>query len=112
MPSFDDISRDYAARIRKAISTDGFTKSAALNESIVKKSFIAAELKAIASELKTWEIGNKPISKEQEERIERGIAEHLNVPDRTVLPRAIKNASNDAYMELLTDISNIIRGAK
>ena len=109
MPTFDEISKDYADRIKRAIAADRFTKTASLTESVVSRSHVAAELKAIAADVKKWQLDDVPLTESQIDQIERGAAEQLNLPDSSVMPRAIKNASNDAFLELVNDIGTIVR---
>jgi hypothetical protein len=108
MPTFDDVSKGYAAQIRKALDEDAFTKSASITLNEARHSSIISALKAIAGDLDSWRVDNQPLTEEQKERILKGASEHLNLPDARTVPQAVRNASNDAYMELVTDIGRLL----
>lgn len=113
MSSFNDISKEYADRLLDAIYEDGFTKTASLNEVSVRYSRTTAVLKKISDELDTkWTVDGNPLDEEQKKKITEGIAEHLGLSDVPVLRKAVKAASNDSYMELVTNISQILKGKK
>ncbi len=52
MPTFAELSKQYADKIRTALSQDGFTKAASVNYNAVRISRAAAAFKEIATDLK------------------------------------------------------------
>ena len=110
MPTFQEIGRQYADRVTRAMARDGFTKTASASVHTVRGSAVANELKAIAGELDTyWQVDSRLLTDEQKKLIakEAGLALGLEHPDEFNL--AVRCASNDAYMELVDHISNIIK---
>ncbi|HUY33164.1 MAG TPA: hypothetical protein VMV69_10310 [Pirellulales bacterium] len=109
MAKFSDISKDYAARIRTAVTRDRFTKSASASISNVRSSTVLSEFKTIASALNhDWKVDDEPLTEEQKKTILRGIAENLGLDDPTALFPVFKSASNDNHTDMVVDVVNIV----
>lgn len=107
MPTFDEIAKKYADELRDALDSE-FTKKASVVEASVRGSVTAAVLKKIANELdRKWKVDNKPLTEDQRDKITDGIAEALGLPDPAAIKRVVKSASNDAYMQMVQQISDI-----
>jgi len=110
MPTFTEISADYAQKLQAAIRKDSFTKSASLSETVVRYSATARALKDISTALDNdWKVGDEPLTQEQKDRITTGIAEELGIQETVIIQRAVKASSNDSYLQLVSDIGQILR---
>src|SRR4051794_34348768 len=110
MPKFSEISADYAKRLQEAIRKDSFTKTASLNETVIRFSATAQTLKEISTALDNdWKVDDEPLTQEQKDRITAGIAEELGMAEPVIIRRAVKASSNDSYLELVTEIGKILR---
>ncbi|MBN8625813.1 MAG: hypothetical protein J0M17_10015, partial [Planctomycetes bacterium] len=106
MPTFNEISKAYADELRAALNAE-FTKKASVVAEDVRGSTTASVLKKIANELEnTWQIDGKPLTEEQKDLITDGITESLGIPDPDAIKRVVKSASNDAYMQMVQQISD------
>lgn len=110
MASFKEISKEYADELLEAMQKDRLTKTASIQESTLRGSHTVSVLKKIASDLeRRWTVDQEPLTDEQKDLITGGIGEDLGLPDPTVVGRAVKSASNDAYMQMVQHIGNITK---
>lgn len=110
MPTFNEISKNYADRLRAALRSGRFQESVALRKShdYVQNSDFLSEFKAVAKSVdQDWNVDGVPLTKEQKERIVRGIAEHLGTTESEKLLRAVKSA-NDSHTDIVGDIIDVI----
>jgi hypothetical protein len=110
MPTFAEIGREYAERVVKSIRKDGFTKTASLSTARLYGTNVVAVLREISGELDSkWTIDDKPLTEQQKQQIAVEAGRQLGLDQPEEFHWAVKAASNDAYMELVEHISNIIK---
>jgi hypothetical protein len=110
MPTFDEIAKDYSDRFERALERDGFFKSTAtISESTLKRSSTLTTLKEIAVEIDRWEIDGEPLTDDQKKQIYRRVTANLQLSRPDTFPGSVKCASNDAYIELVNHISNLVK---
>jgi len=110
MTSFNEIGKDYANRVVTAIRQDGFTKTASLSTASLSGAHVVTALREISRELDTkWTIDGKRLTEDQQRAIAVEAGRELGLDRPDVFHLAVKAASNDAYMELVEHISDIIK---
>jgi hypothetical protein len=112
MPTFAEISQQYAAKIREAIAKDGFTRTASINEARIKVSHIKAALEEIDDDLDTWTIDKKPLTEGQKGSIVEGVAGNLGIPEADVIARALKSATNDSHVDMIIHMVDVYNSGK
>ena len=108
MPTLNEIAQGYAKDIRAALANDNFRKGISVTESQLRYSETASTLKRIASDLDQYSINGEPLTHGQRDDILRKTGEFIDAAEAAAFPRAVKNASNDAYNDLVADIYNIL----
>src|SRR5262245_24495509 len=118
MATFEEIGKYYAAEVREAIAKDQsrqmqYVRKAALNEQVEATSLrgtaLIGTLKRIAQELETlWKINDKPLTEVQKGEIIRHAGIELGLPDPGNLRQLTEGASNDAYMQMVTYVSQLL----
>lgn len=109
MPNLDDISRQQAQRLLEAMRRDGFNEFTVIREGDLRGSATAAALRAIANELDTTTIEGRRLTESQKDLILEGTASYLGTRDSAPVKGAVRNASNDAFMELVGNVGKILR---
>ncbi len=110
MPSFDELSKQYAERIRAAARLDGNISYTLSN---ITKSYLLQTLKSIKNEIDSlvYESSTRPLSIEDKNRILRDISVKLNASAYRQLSEhiLIKAASNDGLSDLIDIVNQILR---
>jgi hypothetical protein len=97
MPTVQEKAQSAAKAVQNAVVIDGFTKKASIDESAVRKSYTAAALKRINTDLS---------ASLERSKIEAEAARLLKVkPDD--FRRMLKEAGNDNYLQLITLIDQL-----
>jgi hypothetical protein len=110
MPSFEELSKDYAQRVADALRQDSFTKAASITESTIRYSRVVEAFKEIGQEVRRLrKPDGEPLTQSERDEILEGAGRRLNLPDPGTFSNATKRASNDSYMELVNDIADIVR---
>ncbi len=102
MTTFSDLSKQLASRVRKALAQDGLTKTTTINVSSLIGSNVVQELKDIDRELEQYADSDR-------KKIANGAGEELELERPEDFLDIAKNSSNDAYLELVEHISEILR---
>ena len=112
MASFDDLAKQYARRIRQAIERDGFTSFRKPTRLEVSRSATVSEAKAVKKDIDSlvYANNNKPLDRQDKERLIIKIDEELGRPTRPLSETFINSASNDEFSDLADEIENILKG--
>lgn len=109
MATFDEIAQGYAKEVKAALDADKFSSESPITVNAVRFSRTASALKRIASDLDQYTIGGEPLSQSQRDEILRKAGQFLDSSEASAFPRAVRNASNDKYTDLVGDITVILK---
>jgi hypothetical protein len=117
MATISEIGEHFSERIRNAVARDGFTKAASVTEHQLRSSFTVREVFRIASEMRSFTIQRigeeeQAIGEEEKNQIIDETAEKLGVSDLQVLRRVFKEASNQNFLALTSQMSQLVREIK
>lgn len=112
MPTFSELGKGYAERIRAALAKDGFTTSSRVSASDLIYSATLRELKAIKIDIDglVYTESRKALTESDKGRILAEIQKQLYLPNLRQMERMIKAASNDDLSDLADEIDNILKG--
>lgn len=113
MPTFKEIAQGYAAKVRTATRLDGFTKAAAaaVKSTDLPGSAILKVAKEITANLDTYRVDGQPLTEEQRKTILELAGQELELAMPSDFYWFIKGGSNDAYMQMITYVGNIVKKA-
>lgn len=116
MATFREVAREYADRIRTAASQDrlrsGLRTRASLTESVAKRFVLASELKSINREIDLLLVDGRSMRPEVRRRIATLIGEELGIQRPWGFDSVLREASNDAFGDLLDVIWDLLQGGK
>ena len=103
MPTLGEFGKSYAPRIADAMRTDGFTRYATINESLVRASRTARVLREIQREIDGLVLTetNQKLSPSDRATIWRTVATELAITDTVLMEKAAMAASNDDLTDLV-----------
>lgn len=108
--SFQEIAQTYAKEVRDAVRGDGFTKIATVTKSLVIGSKTLKALKLVYEGIESgWEIEGKPLTDEQKAHLAELVGIELGMPKPGDFYGISKSASNDAYMQMINHIGDLIK---
>lgn len=99
MPTIQEIADSFAERLKDAVSRDGFTKSAAVTTKSLTASSSSRILAVVTKEASEWD---------KEDEILAETARKLRYENTAEFVRLVKSGSNDAYLRLVTHITQIL----
>ena len=118
MPSFEVIGRDYARQVHDAVRADAHQHKVYVTNAyagiavppwLLAGTNLVATLKEIARAVENdWNIEGRPLTREQKDEILRQTGRALGLPRPDDFGYVTNGASNDAYMQLVTYISQLL----
>ena len=115
MATFQELARDYAERIKGAISSDGFSDRSKVLPQDLRNSQTLREAKRIKQEIDglVYTQSQKPLSDSDKRSIIEQIDNELGLPKNIQKSYYIvESASNDDLADLADEIENILGGRK
>lgn len=115
MATFQELARDYAKRIKEAISSDGFTSRSRISPQDLRGSRTLREAKTIKREIDglVYTQNQKPLSDADKRNIIEQIDQELGLPRRIEKRyHIVESASNDDLSDLADEIENVLGGKK
>lgn len=111
MATFNELAKDYAERIRRAIRTDNFQTLRSLSPNDLIQSNTLREAKAVKRDIDSlvYTESNKPLSEQDKNRLVQDVDQELGLPRRTQ-KSLVESASNDDLADLADEIENVLRG--
>ncbi len=112
MPTFEELSSQYAKRIFDAISKDGFKPYGRLTASDLRGSWTLAVLKEIRKEIDglVYTKDQNPLTDFDKNKIHDGLARLLRLSSYQESIKLTESASNDDFTDLVDTIDNILKG--
>ncbi len=112
MATINELARQYAERISKAIAEDGFSRGTEISASVLRASKTIRAIKSVKTEIDelTYTETIKPISETDKGKIVAGIQKELRLPTQRQMEIILEAASNDDLSDLADEIENILRG--
>lgn len=111
MPTYSDFSQLYARRILAAIQEDGLAFKDRVSEADLVDSNTLQILKSVKREIDSivYEGTKNRLSRQDRERIYRGISQELHLPTLQKSIDLCEAASNDDLTDLVDTIDNILK---
>lgn len=113
MPTFEELGKSYASRIRTSMQRDGFLVKPRFSPVTFRSTETYSELRAIARDIDNLVMTDtkKPLSPEQRQTLYREIAEELGATT-LLIESTIRCASNDDTSDLVDYIYDLLRRGK
>lgn len=117
MATSEELAKKYASIIEMAARRDRLSRTAGMLKeasAVARGSNVTAALKKVHDELESLVITttNKPLTEAEKDAIARSVAEEIGFARPDKLRPAMKQASIDNAIVVVTDIEAIINGGK
>jgi len=111
--TFQELAKQYADRIRKAIQADNFSRIRSLSSFDVMGSETLRETKAVKRDIDNlvYTDSRKPLTEQDKDRLVKDIDQELGLP-RRIQKSLVESASNDDLADLADQIENVLKGKK
>jgi hypothetical protein len=113
MAKFDELGQQYAERILKAISQDGFAKNTKISVEDLLTSETFREIKFVNRKIDSLvDMAGERISESDKGKVLVELQESLHVPTQEKIEVILLAASNDDLSRLAEEIENILKGQR
>jgi hypothetical protein len=114
MPTINELAKQYADKVIKALREDGFIGRTYIAESELRDSTSLQVLKSLNKEIESlvYLSTGEPLSRDDKGKIIREASRLLHLQETEGFGQIIKAASNDALVDLLNKVEEILKGNK